>query len=108
MGFSVGRFAKIWKLEDKTTYTPVSDLSEADLKGKQIEVKAEFTEKVVEYLKDISFKTSYVSNARLGNLLLDTNGVFDYTEFKINDLTSNIALNDVEVPKLGTIEFTVV
>ena len=36
MGFSVGRFAKIWKLEDKTTYTPVSDLSEADLKGKQI------------------------------------------------------------------------
>ena len=72
------------------------------------EVKAEFTEKVVEYLKDISFKTSYVSNARLGNLLLDTNGIFDYTEFKINDLTSNIALNDVEVPKLGTVEFTVV
>ena len=72
------------------------------------EVKAEFTEKVVEYLKDISFKTSYVSNARLGNLLLDTNGVFDYTEFKINNLTSNIALNDTEVPKLGTVEFTVV
>ncbi|MBP3930947.1 MAG: baseplate J/gp47 family protein [Peptostreptococcaceae bacterium] len=72
------------------------------------EVKAEFTEKVVEYLKDISFKTSYISNARLGNLLLDTNGVFDYTEFKINDLTSNIALNDIEVPKLGTVEFTVV
>ena len=72
------------------------------------EVKAEFTGKVVEYLKDISFKASYVSNARLGNLLLDTNGVFDYTEFKINDLTSNITLNDVEVPKLGTVEFTVV
>ena len=72
------------------------------------EVKAEFTEKVVEYLKDISFKTSYISNARLGNLLLDTNGVFDYTEFKINNLTSNIALNDTEVPKLGTVEFTVV
>ena len=72
------------------------------------EIKSEFTEKIVEYLKDISFKTSYVSNARLGNLLLDTNGVFDYTEFKINNLTSNIALNDVEVPKLGTVEFTVV
>ena len=72
------------------------------------DVKAEFVNKVVEYLKDISFKSSYVSNARLGNLLLDTNGVFDYTEFKINDLTSNIALNDVEVPKLGTVEFTVV
>lgn len=72
------------------------------------EIKTEFTEKVVEYLKDISFKSSYVSNARLGNLLLDTNGVFDYTEFKINNLTANIALSDTEVPKLGTVDFTVV
>ena len=72
------------------------------------EVKIEFTNKVIEYLKEISFKTSYISNARLGNLLLDTNGVFDYTKFKINDSTLNIALNDVEVPKLGTVEFTVV
>ena len=72
------------------------------------EVKTDFTNKVTEYLKDISFKSSYVSNARLGNLLLDTSGVFDYTEFKINNLTSNIALLDIEVPKLGTINFTVV
>ena len=67
------------------------------------EVKSEFANKVTEYLKDISFKSSYVSNARLGNLLLDTNGVFDYTEFKINNLSTNIALSDIEVPKLGTI-----
>ena len=72
------------------------------------EIKSDFTNKVTEYLKDISFKSSYVSNARLGNLLLDTNGVFDYTEFKINNLTANIALSDIEVPKLGTIDFTVV
>ena len=71
------------------------------------EVKSEFANKVTEYLKDISFKSSYVSNARLGNLLLDTNGVFDYTEFKINNLSTNIALSDIEVPKLGTIEFEV-
>ena len=72
------------------------------------EIKSDFANKVTEYLKEISFKSSYVSNARLGNLLLDTNGVFDYTEFKINNLTSNIALEDIEVPKLGTVEFTVV
>ena len=71
------------------------------------EAKSEFTNKVTEYLKDISFKSSYVSNARLGNLLLDTNGVFDYTEFKINNLSTNITLSDIEVPKLGTIEFEV-
>ena len=72
------------------------------------EIKSDFANKVTEYLKEISFKSSYVSNARLGNLLLDTNGVFDYTEFKINNLTSNIALSDIEVPKLGTISFEVV
>lgn len=71
------------------------------------EVKSEFANKVTEYLKDISFKSSYVSSARLGNLLLDTNGVFDYTEFKINNLSTNIALSDIEVPKLGTVEFEV-
>ena len=71
------------------------------------EIKSEFTNKVTEYIKDISFKSSYVSNARLGNLLLDTNGIFDYTEFKINNLSTNIALSDIEVPKLGTIEFEV-
>ena len=70
-------------------------------------VKSKFTNKATEYLKDISFKSSYVSNARLGNLLLDTNGVFDYTELKINNLSTNIALSDIEVPKLGTIEFEV-
>ena len=71
------------------------------------EIKSDFANKVTEYLKEISFKSSYVSNARLGNLLLDTNGVFDYTEFKINNLSTNIALSDIEVPKLGTIEFEV-
>ena len=72
------------------------------------EIKSEFTNKVTEYLKEISFKSSYVSNARLGNLLLDTNGVLDYTGFKINNLSANIALSDIEVPKLGTISLEVV
>ena len=72
------------------------------------EVKTDFTNKATEYLKEISFKSSYVSNARLGNLLLDTTGVFDYSEFKINNLTTNIALSDIEVPKLGTVSFEVV
>ena len=72
------------------------------------EIKSDFANKVTEYLKEISFKSSYVSNARLGNLLLDINGVFDYSEFKINNLTTNIALSDIEVPKLGTISFEVV
>lgn len=72
------------------------------------EVKASYTDALVNYLKEISFKASYVSVARLGNLLLDTVGVFDYTEFKVNENTNNISLTDTEIPKIGTITFTVV
>ena len=72
------------------------------------DVKSAYSDVLINYLKDISFKTSYVSVARLGNLLLDTDGVFDYTEFKVNGNTNNVALTDTEIPKIGTITFTVV
>ena len=72
------------------------------------DVKSAYSDMLINYLKDISFKTSYVSVARLGNLLLDTDGVFDYTEFKVNGNTNNVALTDTEIPKIGTITFTVV
>lgn len=72
------------------------------------DVKSAYSDMLINYLKDISFKTSYVSVARLGNLLLDTDGVFDYTEFKVNGNTNNVALTDIEIPKIGTITFTVV
>jgi uncharacterized phage protein gp47/JayE len=67
------------------------------------QVQEEYTKKLTEYLKEISFKTSYVSIARLGNLLLDTDGVFDYSDFKVNNSTVNISLSDIEVPKVGTV-----
>lgn len=69
------------------------------------QVKEEYLIKLTSYLKEISFKTSYVSVARLGNLLLDVNGIFDYTDFKVNNGTTNIALTDIEVPKVGTFSF---
>lgn len=70
------------------------------------EVKNEFTDILTQYLKEISFKSTYVSSARLGNLLLDTSGVFDYTEFKVNNTTTSVALSDTDVPKVGTITLT--
>ena len=72
------------------------------------EVKEEFTDKLTQYLKEIAFKQTYVSTARLGNLLLDTTGVFDYADFKVNGATSNVNLLDTDVPKVGTISFSYV
>ena len=72
------------------------------IKGYDIEeVKAEFATKLTQYLKEIAFKDTYISIARLGNLLLDTTGVFDYADFKVNGANSNIILSDTDVPKVG-------
>ena len=72
------------------------------IKGYDIEeVKAEFATKLTQYLKEIAFKDTYISIARLGNLLLDTTGVFDYADFKVNGVNSNIILSDADVPKVG-------
>ena len=47
-----------------------------------------------------------MSTARLGNLLLDITGVFDYSDFKVNGAMNNVNLLDTDVPKVGTISFS--
>ena len=74
----------------------------------QSEVETLFKDKLTQYLKEIAFKDTYVSTARLGNLLLDTTGVFDYSDFKVNGAMNNVNLLDTDVPKVGTISFSYV
>jgi uncharacterized phage protein gp47/JayE len=74
----------------------------------QSEVESLFKDKLTQYLKEIAFKDTYVSTARLGNLLLDTTGVFDYADFKVNGAINNVELSDTDVPKIGTISFSYV
>jgi len=56
-----------------------------------------------EYFKEIAF-SSYVSIARIGTLLLSTEGVLDYTGLQLNHLESNVILTEEEIPVLGTVE----
>ncbi|PRR70929.1 baseplate J/gp47 family protein [Clostridium thermopalmarium] len=71
------------------------------------QVQEEFIKLLDEYLKDIAFELSYVSIARIGNLLLNTPGVLDYTELKINNFSVNVGLSDEEIPVLGTVSLEV-
>ncbi|MBU5486461.1 baseplate J/gp47 family protein [Clostridium sp. MSJ-11] len=71
------------------------------------EVQNEFNKLLDKYLKDIAFELSYISIARIGNLLLSTPGVLDYADLKVNDSTSNVGLQDEEIPVLGTVELGV-
>lgn len=66
-------------------------------------VQAEFSELVTDYLKTNAFNSNYISIAKIGNLLLSTTGVLDYTNLKINSGAGNINLGDEEVAVLGKV-----
>lgn len=67
------------------------------------QIKQEIIINVTKYLYDNAFRNSYVSVARIGNVILDTDGVFDYSNFTVNGSTNNITLEDTEVAVLGTV-----
>lgn len=70
-------------------------------------VTNELTEVLTDYFKSITFSLSYVSYAKLGTMLLSVEGVVDYDLLKLNNTSTNISLNDEEIPVLGNVELVV-
>ena len=64
-------------------------------------VVANIEANITEYLKDIAFESNYVSYARIGSVILDTVGVKDYSDLRINGGIENINLTDSQVAVLG-------
>lgn len=60
-------------------------------------------DKIKDYLKDIAFVEAYVSYAQLGSLILQSKGVLDYSNLKLNNELENITLTDTDVAVLGVI-----
>lgn len=48
------------------------------------------------YLKQIAFEQNFVSFAKIGNAILDAEGVLDYSDLKINGDVKNIAVAETE------------
>lgn len=67
----------------------------------EADVLANIRANIVEYLKEIAFAETYVSYAKLGSIIFDTDGVIDYSNMRVNNKTSNVTLEDTEVPVLG-------
>lgn len=67
------------------------------------EVKTKLEENIVNYLSEIAFKTNTISIARVGALILSTNGVSDYSNLQLNNGTTNVTVLDNEVPIKGVI-----
>lgn len=70
------------------------------------EVEQLFTANLKAYLHGLVFKTYSVSYAKIGAILLDTDGVSDYTGLMVNEGTSSIAIGTFEVPAIGTISLS--
>lgn len=72
------------------------------------QVQSTFNSNLSKYLRTLAFKLTYVSLAQIGNILLNTAGVIDYNNLKINNLINNLQLEDEEIAVVGDIELEVV
>lgn len=70
-------------------------------------VQDTFKAVLTEYMSSIAFEETYVSYARIGTLLLGTDGVLDYTGLTLNSGTVNVALGDNQVPVIGIVSLGV-
>lgn len=70
-------------------------------------VTTKFTSAVQEYLDENAFSTSYISIAMIGNLLINTPGVEDYSNLKLNELSENVTITNLQVAVLGVIALEV-
>lgn len=67
------------------------------------EVLTSFQKDMTEYFKSIAFSLTYVSFAKVGTILLNTDGVVDYNNLKVNGSNGNVALQGEEIPMIGNI-----
>ena len=67
------------------------------------DVKQKFKLKVEKYFREVALKKLVVSYAIIGSLLLEIDGVIDYSDLKVNNTTSNIKLAEEEIPVLGAL-----
>ncbi|OEC03443.1 hypothetical protein GY31_01510 [Lysinibacillus sphaericus] len=66
-------------------------------------VKTNIKKNITTHLKEIAFKTSFVSYAKVGALIIDSDGVLDYQNLLINGSTANVVIPDDGVPVMGGI-----
>lgn len=67
------------------------------------EILANIKESITEYLKGIAFQQDYVSYARLGEAILNSQGVEDYSGLTVNGSAENPIVGRKEVAVLGEI-----
>jgi len=70
------------------------------------DMQTAFNTSLTKYLKDTVFETYSISYAKIGSILLSTEGVQDYDTLLVNSGTSNVTIGDEEMPITGTVTLT--
>jgi uncharacterized phage protein gp47/JayE len=63
--------------------------------------KSKIESAITEYLASIAFSQSYVSYAQVGSIILGITGIKDYSNLKLNNGITNIAIGDEQIAVLG-------
>lgn len=66
-------------------------------------VQTLFKNSVENYLKENAFNSNTIYLSKIGGLLININGVLDYTDLKLNNNTENIPTNDEQVAVTGEV-----
>jgi uncharacterized phage protein gp47/JayE len=69
-------------------------------------VQTSLTTVLTDFLKEIAFKTDYVSYALVGSKILEVPGVSDYSNLTLNGGTSNVTIGNTQVAVVGTVNVT--
>ncbi|NSB17428.1 baseplate J/gp47 family protein [Clostridium beijerinckii] len=69
-------------------------------------VKTNIENELITYFKSVAFKQNYVSFAKIGSIILGTEGVADYNNLTINNGAVNVTLGDIEIPVIGSVVVT--
>lgn len=56
---------------------------------------------VKEYLKNLAFKSTFVSYAQIGGIIIDSEGVLDYQNLLVNGGAANIPIGNEEIAVMG-------
>lgn len=70
-------------------------------------IRNDFEEALTKYLASIAFKSNYVSVAKIGDILLDVDGVEDYDELLVNGGLNRVVIPEKSVAVLGGVVLNV-
>ena len=62
-----------------------------------------FQQALAEYFQEIAMQSSEVKINAVGSILMNTEGIIDYSELKLNGDTANVAIADGAVPVVGEV-----